>query len=361
MKSLTFVEIDVDHCTNTYGVSPCTASIPTTGTAKCFNSLASCQDRVNFNNSPVTLRFGKSSEYLPLDIDCVPSILQVSFTPATISLGEDLGQRATLTVSFTDHPHSDTGAGGDPYLSDRDYDPYKQGSFPGKFRARYPFLQGRPIRVIRGLDGQTLDQMDTRHYIIDSFDGPNFNGIFTITAKDVLKLADDDKVQAPKLSNGFLNADLTATATSFTIAPTNAGDTYAASGYINIGGSEICAFTRSNDVFTITRAQKNTTANTHSAQDRVQECLQYDGVDPADIISDLFINYAGIDASYIPLNTWKTETATYLQRVYTTLIAEPIGVNTLVSELIQQAALAIWWDDATQAEASGAARNTHSG
>jgi hypothetical protein len=344
MKLLTFIEIDVDHCANTYGVAPCTASGPT----KCFNSLKTCQDRLHFINSPVTLRFSPPSSHYPLSIDAIPSIKSVSFTPATISLGQDLGQRATLQVTFIDHPDSDTGPAGDPYRTERGFDPHKRGSFWGKFRARYPFLQGRPIRLIRGYVGQSLAEMDVRHYVIDSFDGPNFSDAFTIKAKDILKLADNDKAKAPKLSVGFLNADISASATSFTIQPSGAGATYASSGYVNIGGSEICSFTRSGDVFTVTRGQFDTVATTHQAQDRVQLCLRYSGVDPANIIYDLFVNYAGINSSFIPLSTWQTETATYLQRVYTTLIAEPTGINDLVSELVEQAALAIWWDDSSQ-------------
>jgi len=303
---------------------------------------------VNFNNSPVTVRFSKASSHYPLGIDAVPNIRDISFTPATISLGQDLGQRATLQVTFVDHPDTDTGPAGDPYRTERGYNPYEQGTFWGKFRARYPFLQGRPIRLIRGYLGQTLGEMDVRHYVIDSFDGPDFSGAFTIKAKDILKLADNDKAKAPKLSVGFLNADISASASSFTVQPSGAGATYPSSGYINIGGSEICSFTRSSDTFSITRAQFDTAAATHQAQDRVQLCLQYSGDDPAEIIYDLFVNYAGIDSSFIPLSTWQTETATYLQRVYTTLIAEPTGVNDLVSELVEQAALAIWWDDSTQ-------------
>src|SRR5690606_27147095 len=50
---------------------------------------------------------------------------------------------------------------------------------------------------------------------------------------------------------------------------------------------------------------------------------------------------------YIPLTTWKSETSAFLQNVYTTLICEPTSVNKLVSELIEQAALSIWWDPLT--------------
>src|SRR5690349_5293148 len=114
-QAVTYVEIDIPFCSLTYGVSPCTAAIPTTGDAKCFNSIKTCQDRNHFTESDVTLRFAVPTEYLPSEIDCIPSVSSVSFSPATVSLGKDLGQRASLTVTFQDHPHSDTGPGYDKY------------------------------------------------------------------------------------------------------------------------------------------------------------------------------------------------------------------------------------------------------
>src|SRR5690606_15722547 len=121
----------------------------------------------------------------------------------------------------------------------------------------------------------------------------------------------------------------------------------------NIGGKEVCAFTRSGDSFSLTR---NTTIPSftfetevvaHDAGSRVPLCLPYIADDPADIIYDLFVNYANIDPDYIPLTTWKSETSAFLQNVYTTLICEPTSVNKLVSELIEQAALSIWWNPLT--------------
>lgn len=52
----------------------------------------------------------------------------------------------------------------------------------------------------------------TRYFVVDSFDGPTPEGKYTIIAKDVLKFADGDRSQAPDLSNGFLAADITASA-----------------------------------------------------------------------------------------------------------------------------------------------------
>lgn len=349
MKALTYIEVDVPTCSRTYGVAPCTASIPTTGAIKCFNSLGTCQDRVNFGEVTTTLRFAMDTAYLPKSIDCIPSLTSVSFTPAIVSLGEDLGQRASISVTFKDHRWNDVGAGYDPYLADRAYDPFAQGTYWGKFRSRHPFLRGRKLRLIRGYVGQTLAEMTTHHFIVESTNGPSMDGTYTIIAKDILKLADGDRAQAPRLSNGRLLANITNVATSATLTPTGIGNAeYPASGYVAIGGKEICSFTRSGDVLTLTRAQYNTTAIAHNAESMVQLCLRYNALNPANIIYDLLINYGSVPSTYISYGTWSAEVDTYLQRVYTGLVAQPTAVATLVSELIEQAALALWWDDIAQ-------------
>lgn len=351
MESLQFIEIDVPFCTRVYGVAPCTASIPTTGDIKCFNSRKTCQDIANFLAGDVTWRFAKPVAYLPTDIDIVAdSILEISFTPSTVSLGENLGTRATLSVTFKDHPHSDTGDGFDKYLSDRDYDPYSQGTFWGKFRARQPFMRGQSIRWITGLVGDDIDDMETRHFIVDSFDGPRPDGKFTIIAKDILKLADGDRAQCPVLSNGFLSANITSSATSASLLPSGIGNAeYPASGLICIGGNEVVSFTRSGDNLTIARAVIGSTASSHKAQDRCQLVKSFVSAEVSDIIHQLLRDFAGVDDAYMPYATdWLEETSSSLGVLYTGYICEPTSVATLISELIEQAALSLWWDDVNQ-------------
>ena len=566
-RALTYVEIDVDHCSLTYGTAPCTAAIPTTGSRKCFNSLGTCQDRSNFTNVPVTYRFGIDCGYLPQDIDCIPCVTAINVTPAVISLGKNLGERATVNITFKDHRHSDGGTQFDKYLSTRGYDPYTKGTFFGRWKARNPYLRGRSVRVYSGFLGQSLAEMSVQHFIAESFSGPDAKGNYTIQCKDMLKLADNDIAKAPYLSDSYLAATLVTAATSCTLSPAGVGDAeFPLSGYAAIGGEEIVAFRRdpgsansvvklllhgdgtngsttitdsspvphtctaagntalstttpkfgtasiafdgtadyvsldgsadfafgtgdfqiemwiylttlgstrvlydsrpastnglypmvyittantvryyvnsadritgattvsastwthvaltrisgvtrlfvggvlqgstyadTNDylngasrpligadgqtlgnssfigridevrvlkghatwdaAFTppitvyastdsdrlhLTRAQYSTTARDHDVDDRVQLCLRYLAQDPADIVYDLLANYAGIDPAYLPLTAWRTETQNYLQRVYTTLIAQPTGVNQLLSELAEQAALAMWWDE----------------
>jgi len=350
MKSLSYIEIDVPVCMRTYGVSPCAASLLTTGTAKCFNTRNTCQDIDNFLSADVTWRFAKPASYLPTDIDIIAqSILDIAYTPATISLGKDLGTRATLTVTFRDHPHSDTGPGFDKYLAERDYDPYSRGTFWGKFRARQPFVRGLELRWITGLLGDDLADMETRYFVVDSFDGPTPEGKYTLVAKDVLKFADGDRAQAPVLSNGFLAADITAAATAATLLPSGIGNAeYPASGWLNVGGNEVVSFSRSGDALTMVRGQLGTTASTHKAQDRCQLVLRYAGEDVANIVNDLLLNYTDTPAEYITLANWTAETAAYLGTVYTATICEPTSVKTLLSELAEQAGLAIWDDNVAQ-------------
>jgi hypothetical protein len=282
-----------------------------------------------------TFRFALPADYLPAEIDAIPSIESVSFTPATISLGKDLGQRAALKISFKDHRHIFAA------------EPFDQGTFWGKWRGRYGTkLRGRAVRLIRGQVGQALAEMDTRHYVIDTTDGPGFNAVYTITAKDILKLADEDRAQAPRLSNGGLAGSINSATTTAILKPAGIGNLeYPASGWVCLGGKEVCAFTRSGDTMTIARGQFGTVAAAHSSGDRVQLVLRYVGNDPADIIRDLLVNYAGVPASYIDLPSWQAETGTHLGVIYAATITEPTSVNKLVAELIEQAALAVWWDD----------------
>jgi hypothetical protein len=288
-----------------------------------------------------TFRFAVDSNYLPANIAAIPSVLSVNVSPSTIALGASLGQRATVTITLKDHRHIFNG------------EAFDDGSFWGKFRGRYGLkLRGRSMRIIHGLLGQSLAEMEARHYTIEATNGPNpQTSDFQIVGKDTLKLADNDRAQAPVMSNGFLLADLTDVATAAALAPAGIGDAdYPTSGYVAIGGKEIAAFTRvaTSDNLTLTRGQLGTTAQAHSDNDRVQLVKVVSGQSPAAIINDLLVNYAGIPGAFIPFSQWQAEMAAYMPNVYTATIAEPTGVNKLISEVIEQAGLAVWWDDVTQ-------------
>lgn len=342
-RALTYVEIDIDYCSHTYGTAPCTAALGVTGAKRCFNTFKTCQDKINFANVPRTLRYAEAAEFLPGDIDCIPSIKSISYTPQKIDPGVSIGDRASINVTFADHPHSDTDL--DKYVGLRDYDPFTQGTYWAKFRARNPYIKGRPFRLIMGTLGQSLDEMETRHFLIEDTTGPGSSGTFQIIAKDQLKIIDGDRAQAPRKSTGTLLSGINSAVTTFTLDPAGIGDIeYPASGTGSIG-EELMTFTRAGDVVTIVRAANNTTAEDHSAGDLFQVSLIYDDLSPADIISDLMLTYAEFPSGYIPLAEWQYEVDSYINRVYSATIAKPTPVKDLVNELIEQAGLVVWWDD----------------
>jgi len=315
-----------------------------TGAAKCFKCLATCQDTDNFNDTTATVRFAKPADYLPRDIDIVgPWIKSIDFTAATISLAENLGTRAVLRVTLEDHKHSDAGEGLDDYHAERGYNPYHRGSFWPRFVARYPSLDGVECAWIIGELGQALDEMERRTFFIEG--SPSGDGTVTITAKDALKFLDGAKAQVPVLSEGFLTAGIDADDAGFTISPSGAGDDYGASGYIRIAGKEDCSFTRSGDVFTIWRALLGTTASSHSAGDRVQLVKRYAAEAAADILYDAITNYSDLPADYIPLAEWQLEDSTNLGTLYTFTLGEPTSVSAFVSRVLEQCG-AMLWDDA---------------
>jgi hypothetical protein len=389
MKAVTYIEIDVPICSRSFGNAPCAAQYAAenivylrsfddegsdfgatiddegllsayvgcddegflNGGGECYKTIATCQDTENYSGTTVTLRFAYADADDKGAVDAIPSISSVSFRPQQVSLGENLGVRASLTVTFVDHRWPETHNAGDPYWLARGYDPYSIGTFWGKFRARYKYMQGAVIRYIVGIEGQALSQMETRSFVIEKISGPSLDGRVTITAKDILKLADDEKAQCPVISIGRCLGDVTSSATSFSLTPTGIGDSeYPTSGYVAIGGKEICSFTRAGDAMTITRAQFGTSAIEHKQNDIVQLCYAVfdsggNGLDPSDILYDLLVNYTAVDPSWITLSDWQAKTDLYIGRLYYGLVAEPTAVRTLINELIEQCGLIIWSDD----------------
>ncbi|NTW98521.1 MAG: hypothetical protein HGB35_01010 [Geobacteraceae bacterium] len=390
MKAVTYIEIDLPVCSRAFSVSPCLAQYQPSqivgvqtfdnegiitsyasaddegllsayassddegmmlGGGECYKTIVTCHNLSNYSGSIKTVRFGYADADDQSGIDYIPSLKSVSFKPQQVSLGENLGVRASLTVSFMDHRFPETHNAGDPYWKTRGYDPYAVGSFWGKFRSRFAYMQGLEIRMVTGYEGQAVSEMESRTFIVEKITGPSLDGKVTITAKDVLKLLDEEKAQCPVLSTGRLAADITSTSTTCTLSASGVGDKeYPSSGHVAIGGKEICAFTRTGDALILTRAQFGTEAISHDQSDLVQLCYEVfdengNGLDPADILYDWFTGYSAISSSWITLDDWRTRTDQYIGRLYYGLIAEPTAVRKLANELIKQTGLIIYTDD----------------
>lgn len=291
-------------------------------------------------------RFCEARSPHPIAIDAIPSLENVSITASKIDVAGGMGERSSVSLTFRDHPHSDIDI--DNYLVDRSWIASDRASFWTKLRARNPNYQFRAVRLLTGYleDGKFIaDNFKTRNYVIEKMDVTA--GKCSITAKDPLKLASSKKAQVPIPNTGVLVADINDSVTTATLTPSGIGNSeYAASGHLNIG-DEVMEFTRSADVLTITRAQKNTAASDHTAGDAVQECY-VKNAEVNIIIEDIFTNFANIDPVFINSAAWQTEVDTYLNGLLDGIIVRPTDVNKVFKELALAKPLSLHWDELNQ-------------
>lgn len=356
-EPVVYVQIDQDFCNLTYGEAPCNAQVGVTGQRKCFNTRRTCQDTDNYDRGNLTLTFTKRTEDIDLDgLYVIPSLNSVSTVPTEINPGGNsadsgaLGSRASVTVKFVDHPHSDIAV--DKYRTERDYIATERGTFWSKWIARNPYYINRELRIYEGYRGQSLSEMRQRTYVIDTIEGPGSSGEVSIKAKDVLKLADDDTAQAPRPSQGELESDIDESSNEIIISRFQSEDDYPANGGIVVINDELIRYSNASydaNFCTLTglsRGAEGTEADTHDEEDRVQLCLEYDQKRVDDIIFELLTDYGSVPANYINRNDWAAEYDVWLnQYSLSTIIAEPTGVTTLVGELSEQCIFSLWWDE----------------
>lgn len=343
-KVLRYVELDINPCSRTYGAAPCTAAIPTTGDFKCYNSPRTCQDPANYLAGDVqVIRFAEPTADLPIEIECQPCITKIQRRPLKIEPGEGLGVRESVTVSM--HDFKDNGILFDKYINDRGFNTYNKGTYWGKFNARWGSLKGYTFRTIDGYVGQSLSEMTTRWYTVESTQGPDSKGNFSFTVKDAMKFLDNDRAQWPKPSNGTLIAGITDVATTLTLTPTGVGNAeYPASGTASMGDEKV-TFTRVGDVITLTgRGLSGSSQDSHDVGETFQLAVVFSGVDPAGIIRDILTDATDIPSAYIDYTTWKAEVDAFLGRLYSAEIMNPTSVKTLIEEIVREAGLTVFCD-----------------
>ena len=361
IQPFTYIEVELDYCSLTFGQAPCRAALSADVPYKCFNMYNTCADKARFTKVPLVIRYCQESAVLPRGMLIFPVITNLEYSSPHINLaGADpdkkpLGIRGAVSVTMADFPYHD-----------RFYDKYENERFTGaaqfngvpenqqeisthfaKLAARNPFYAGRPLRVIEGTitDAGVFTETHRRHYIMDGWSGPGGGDSVTITAKDILKMADDDRAVYPKPSNGKLAGDMAIDATTFNVT---LGGQYSTTGWVAIG-SEIIGYTRTGDVFTVLgRGASGSVAATHSQGDAVQQVWALRGATVNAAISELLQQGAGIPASFLALGEWANEVALWGGQVTVEGdITKPTGVNDLLAEFTNLG-YTIWFDDLEQ-------------
>lgn len=278
-----------------------------------------------------TLRFCENRSPLPLELEAVPSLSSVSISPTVLDLGGGLGVRASASISMDDH---------------NDYTVYSNSGerFWPRWRAENPYYQGARVRVLSGylVDGEyDVNNFQAREYIIEKW--TYASGRVNISCKDPLKLADDDRAQAPKATDVTLSINANEVVTQVFVSDVSI---FSVGDYIRIN-SEVMKVTEvKSSSLDVERGVYNTEVSAHGIDDAVQLCLYYNDT-LSNIIYDILVSYAEVDPSFINKSGWDNEAALFLPGFYETLITEPVGTKKLIEELTEQAPHYLYWDERT--------------
>ena len=320
----------------------------------CHNTRFTCQDTANFTATIEDYSLVTPIDTLPKSERLFPCVVgKPKFSSSKFAPGGGLGKRATVSIKVRDFTHHDRGI--DPYAANRSYDT-EQGTFFGKLLARNIHYIGRTLLIRTGYytDTWNWDNFQDRTYVIERIDGPDKNNIYTIHGKDILKLADDDRIKIPAVSDGKLSADITDSDTTLSVGSGQGAD-YASSGTIAIGSEEM-TYTRSTDTFTVVRAVNGTSAQGHSKDNTVQECRVWTAENVVNIVQGILKNDVGIDESKLPFDEgldtptgtpdeWDDEKSNWLSgHNFTRTISKPTGAKKLLNELCIQGQLNVWHD-----------------
>lgn len=284
-------------------------------------------------------RFGQNRAPLPYGFVGKSTLSSISIAPTEIDLTGGIGVRASASISCIESP--DYSVWGTPANPER---------FWCRWRAENPFYYGERVSYYSGYipESGVFDESNfiKRDYIIEGFSLAA--GGVSITGKDPLKLASNEKAKVPLESGGALDADMTDTDTSFILTPSGIGDLEypASNGIVRIGDEVILYTTRTGDTISgLTRGYYNTTIDSHSENDAVQLCLEINS-ETIDYILNLFLTtYGGVDSSYIPLSEWQAEISNNFITTYSVLLTEPTGVQDAIQEFCQSAPVYLYYDE----------------
>ena len=260
-----------------------------------------------------------------------------------------IGSRGACKVTLTDFDYHD-----------RDLDPYWRtrqqpaaGTFFGRFRARYPYYKERPMRVYVGYAQEPFDieNMSLRQYFIENISGPDTGNKMTITGKDLLKSLSEDRRSAPQVSYAWTTEPLSPGETSIDFETEPDYPLLPGPAYIEIGEEVIYYETNTGTELTgcIRAAWGTDEKEEHEIESAIQQSLFYDSVNIIDVLYDLLVNFGDIDPVFIPFADWEAERDVWLlaNNIYAILV-KPMGIDSIISELCEQHALNVWWDETAQ-------------
>lgn len=359
-----WVRLHLEACKLRFGQTNEHGTCPASG-EPCFQGWETCKAKSAYAPGPFTVTFCTPVADMPDDLDFIPFLKTARPKAGMPEPMRSLGERGSITFTFLDAPHDDVGI--DPYVEQRDYDPLERGTFWPRFRARFPYYQGRLIEWGSGFltdDGYDPANFKIRTYVMERISGWGRKEV-QIVAKDPLKLADDNRAQFPPPSKGTLAEPLEegANPTSIAVTTSDASEYLIQEfepGYSAVRiGKQVYRYSGVaitpngvllTGVTTTLGDGYSTEAESHDVGDEVQKCIWYRDMKAIDVVRILLTRGAKIPSAFIPYARWDELYTTWQPGLrLTRLVTEPEGVRAQIDEIIPQSGTwAFWWDEVAQ-------------
>ena len=307
------VEIDLDRCSNTYTVAPCTAANQGDG-ARCFYSFPTCQDQANFVKTTLTYRFRLNDVPWP-DGDPTevwPLLKEFTQTPHKVSTESFFSYPDTITFTmFRDY--APPAADSDKTAVADAFNTALSGEFWSNLFTRNRNYSGRAVRVLRGFNASgfvlaDFEQVGPAYTLSDVQLGP---GECRVTCESPLAQLRKRKVPFAINDDNVLTAAISAPATTLAVtdgseypdpADFTRNNIYVEIEEIGATADEICRVTSiTGNNLTVVRGQFGTTATAHSINSPVKHIACFGttagaAVNSIDTLQDL-MEWAGVAAA----------------------------------------------------------------
>jgi hypothetical protein len=372
------LELRQPRCALRFGVSPCTATAAL-GT-RCYNTRTTCLDPDNYDATGafISWRFTTVDSFVPdlyaeagehIRTNAIPCLVDVRTQPTRVNVAaardgqSPFGVRSTLDATMQDIAWDDHV--GDFYAAERSN--AQPRTFWAAWRARNAFTSQMTLRLYEGYEGQALEAMQSRLFVLDKIEGPDASGRVRLHGVDPLQLSDRRRALFPRATRVRLVGDIDATATVITVTAAQADldDAFGNTGstrYLRAGDEIVSytGFTAAGDDWTltgVTRGALNTEAQDHTNNANFQRVGHYVNLPLWSIAYDLLTNHTRVTtctgcpaaSSFIDQAQWDSEGGRWLPVfVGTGTVTEPTPVADLIGELSQQGQFSVWWDERTQ-------------
>ena len=265
--------------------------------SECYNTWATCKDRLNYVDEEYDLKLSSYNAALPFNAR--PYLKTVSALPTVIQ--QKISSKARKTYTLMDEEDGDIGV--DPYHLTRTS---IRGTYWKKFLARNPNYAGWAVEELAGFVG--LDEGDFEPRWAGKLENLTISrGEVKLEAVDTMAAL--TKVQLPEKIKTSLQAGITDAQTDIVLSSLlkEDGDQIDASGYIQIG-DEIVYYDSltpaSNQLNDCLRGQFGTVAAAADAGTRVTLVKYFAPANPFDLLEDLWEIAGGIVANDFRTAAW---------------------------------------------------------